>query len=484
MKATKYGKRYQITYRCPNYPKLINEYFDSEEEANLRIAQIQLEKKRGTLIPPAALVDPDRDQAIYRETITVRQLMEEYVNLYGLNHWSESTLSCNQHRIKDYILPYIGDVPIKTLTTHRLEQFYRKLLSLPAVKMKGHEDEEKTISPSVVEKVHAIIRSALNQAIRWDYLCGANPALVVELPRYKREQRDAWDEREVRLALDCCTDPILKLCMYLALGCSMRIGEILGLTWDCVHMDDELIHDDRAYLYVEKELRRCNKESLEKLKKQGRDEVFLTFPPCKKQNGTTSLVLKTPKTASSVRNIYIPETVALALKQMKAHQERMRQELGADYTDYNIVVAQDNGRPCEGHMITEKLNELIETHRLKPVVFHSLRHSSASLKLRISGGDIKAVQGDTGHSQSNMVTDVYSHIMNDDRRRLARKMDDQIFATDFSEEKKKAAQPPMDESMEKLMQLLQSSPDIAGPLLQMLQILGAIGCDGALFEIV
>ena len=45
MKATKHGAKYQITYRCPNYPKIINETFDSEEEANLRIAQINLEKR-------------------------------------------------------------------------------------------------------------------------------------------------------------------------------------------------------------------------------------------------------------------------------------------------------------------------------------------------------------------------------------------------------------------------------------------------------
>ena len=87
---------------------------------------------------------------------------------------------------------------------------------------------------------------------------------------------------------------------------SMRIGEILGLTWDCVHMEDELIEQDEAYLYVEKELRRCEKESLKKLKEQQRDDVFFVFPEWKKTGCSTSLVLKTPKTESSVRMIYLP----------------------------------------------------------------------------------------------------------------------------------------------------------------------------------
>jgi len=44
-------------------------------------------------------------------------------------------------------------------------------------------------------------------------------------------------------------------------------------------------------------------------------------------------------------------------------------------------------------------------NELRSVVFHSLRHSSTSIKLQISCGNIKAVQGDTGHAQARMVTE-------------------------------------------------------------------------------
>lgn len=64
------------------------------------------------------------------------------------------------------------------------------------------------------------------------------------------------------------------------------------------------------------------------------------------------------------------------------------------------------------------------------MVFHSLRHTSVTYKLKLNGGDIKAVQGDSGHSQINMVTDVYSHIVDDDRRKNA-----ELFEQAFSEKK-------------------------------------------------
>lgn len=469
MKAIKIGQRYQISYRCPNYPNVITERFETKEEANLRMAEITFLKKQGKLTPPASVLDPNRDRELYRQKITVAMLLDEYVRLYGMNHWSEGTLSCNLHRINDYIVPYIGEALVKDLTTHQLEQFYQDLLHKPAVKMKGREDEERTISYSVIEKVHAVIRSALNQAIRWDYLRGANPAMAVELPRHKKQQRDAWTDQEARYALEVCDDSILKLCMYLALGCSMRIGEILGLTWDCVFVDDERVMSDEAYLLVEKELRRCDKKCIEDLRKHGRDDVFFVFPDMKKSESSTVLVLKTPKTESSVRNIYIPATVAAALNEMKQRQLATRDALADEYMDYNLVIAQNNGRPYEERMIMDMLRKLIADNNLKPVVFHSLRHSSTSLKLRISGGDIKAVQGDTGHAQANMVTDVYSHIMNDDRKRLARKMDDQFFTADAGQKK---VQPPKSPEVAQLLELIQVSPDIAGPLLQMSQILG------------
>lgn len=81
----------------------------------------------------------------------------------------EATLSCNLHRIDDYVRPYIGKLLIKSLTIHRLEPFYDQLRNTPAIPMAGHK-ETGTIAPSLIEKIHLILRSALNQTIRWDYL--------------------------------------------------------------------------------------------------------------------------------------------------------------------------------------------------------------------------------------------------------------------------------------------------------------------------
>ena len=71
---------------------------------------------------------------------------------------------------------------------------------------------------------------------------------------------------------------------------------------------------------------------------------------------------------------------------------------------------------------------MIARNDLPQVVFHSLRHSSITYKLKLNGGDVKAVRGDSGHAQVKMVTDVYSHILDDDRRNNAQLFENAFYS--------------------------------------------------------
>ena len=173
MKPRKKGQQYEISYRCPGYSKPFYERFSSYEEANLRIAQIEYEKSLGVFQPPKPVPIPIRSTR--QKYISVGELMDEYVQVYGLNHWGDSFLSCSKHRIVHYIKPYLGNVAVKDLTTHDLDLFYDSLQDKPAVILKGHKKTDATVSLSVIEKTHALLRSALNQAVKWEYI-SSNPA--------------------------------------------------------------------------------------------------------------------------------------------------------------------------------------------------------------------------------------------------------------------------------------------------------------------
>lgn len=155
-------------------------------------------------------------------------------------------------------------------------------------------------------------------------------------------------------------------------------------------------------------------------------DVLLVFPEKSKINKTVR-ILKTPKTETSVRKIFLPKSVAIMLQEWKAKQEEAKEVLGSEYQDFHLVMATTFGHPTDGAAIRNDLKKLIQEYDLPPVVFHSLRHTSVTYKLKLNGGDIKAVQGDSGHAQVNMVTDVYSHILDDDCKKNAELFEDAFY---------------------------------------------------------
>ena len=68
-------------------------------------------------------------------------------------------------------------------------------------------------------------------------------------------------------------------------------------------------------------------------------------------NTNTSLVLKTPKTKTSVRKIFLPSTVAQMLLERKKQIDEMKELFGDEYFDYNLVFCHSSGRPMEGQVI-------------------------------------------------------------------------------------------------------------------------------------
>lgn len=111
------------------------------------------------------------------------------------------------------------------------------------------------------------------------------------------------------------------------------------------------------------------------------------------------------------------------------HQQELKEFLGSAYNDYNLVIALDNGNPVESRIVRDRFQRLCEENDYEVVVFHSLRHLSTGYKLKMTNGDVKSVQGDTGHAEAEMVTDVYSEIIDEDRRFNAQKMDKEFYST-------------------------------------------------------
>ena len=324
------------------------------------------------------------DNGIFKvaKCVTVEDLLNEYVKLYGKEKWAVTTYSANMGLINNYILPVIGKTDVSSVNNHFVEKFYRTLSNMPAVDGANNKKSKGNVSPNTIFEIHKILRSCFRQAVKWGIM-EKNPAIDATLPKRNKKKREIWTAEMLMQAIET----------------------------------------NSCYIVINKIIERVSVEALDFMDRKD----IITIFPTQKRNNTTVVVMKTPKTETSNRKVYIPSHVGKCLKELKAEQDHIKEILGNEYKDYNLVLATTFGMPIGASRVRTKMKQIIKKEGLPDVVFHSLRHTSVTYKLKLSGGDIKAVQGDSGHAQADMVTEVYGHILDEDRKKNAQLMENAFY---------------------------------------------------------
>lgn len=237
------------------------ETYATKAEAKKRKKEIEYKEEMGSMIIP--------------QCKTMKDLLAEYVAQYGKDNWALSTYDGNVSLINNYILPIIGDEKLSEINTRFIEKYYQRLLKAPAVvnPIIGKRKNEY-VSTSTIRDIHKLLRSCFKQAVKWE-LMEKNPCIYATVPKHKTKKRKIWTAETLMYALEVCEDDRLKLAMNLSFSCSLRISELLGLTWDCVDISEEAIEENRAYLFINKESQRVSKSALKELDAK---DVLLIFP--------------------------------------------------------------------------------------------------------------------------------------------------------------------------------------------------------------
>lgn len=408
---------------------------------------------------------------VEKSDLTVNEFLHEFIKKYGEKRWVASTYDGNVGLIENYVYPYLGDKMLRSVRTKTVDDYYHFLLfEAEPVTNQGKPKRER-ITPSTIHDIHKVLRCAFNQAVKWEYIA-KNPFLNATLPEHKEKKRAALTPEQLYRVMEFTDRPdiydyyLIHCAIHLAFACSMRGGEVGGAQWS--RLSDQMLYMDRVIDRVDKKLA----DSLSKM------DIMYRFPNL--YPGTrTVIVLKQPKTEGSIRNVYIPETVLQKLKVLRQMQDRLKLELGNDgYMDYDLIICQANGRPIMTEHLNKRFKEILEAMgepgiNPEDIVFHSIRHTSAGVKLRLSGGDLKAVQGDGGWSTPDMVTKRYAHILDEDRRTLAAEMEKQFYQTSGNLDAPKPVEQPapaapvIDTSA--LAALLASNPELLTQVLQSIQ---------------
>ena len=194
--------------------------------------------------------------------------------------------------------------------------------------------------------------------------------------------------------------------------------------------------------------------------------IIKVFPD-KLERSTTSLILKSTKTESSCRTIFMTSALKEELKKWLNQLAADERKDPTRYHDSGMLFRLPNGLAIEPVLIRKKFLKWQDAHPEFPrIVFHGLRHSSATYQLMISGGDVKAVQGTTGHATADMLVNTYAHIQQSSRVELGKKFEEGFYAKQESPSPQAvnaAGEPTI--SMTALLELLKNAdPEVKAQL--------------------
>jgi integrase len=142
--------------------------------------------------------------------------------------------------------------------SYTIDKFYQSLLTVKPKPRPYQKTTNACMSARGIKEIHKLLRSAFNQAVKWE-LISHNPVVNCTPPKSTEKERQIWSAETLFEALEKCNNDILSLALNLAFSCSLRMGEMLGLTWDCIDITEESINANRAYIFVNKELQRVSR---------------------------------------------------------------------------------------------------------------------------------------------------------------------------------------------------------------------------------
>ena len=166
---------------------------------------------------------------------------------------------------------------------------------------------------------------------------------------------------------------IKRVLIELALFTALRRGELVGLKWSDIDFEKQQLTVKRS-IY----------------KPKGENAIE-----------------KEPKTLSSIRTISIPNCLCETLQYYKKKQAENSLSLGERWKNLDYLFTDEFGNVMNPQTPTKQFSKFLERHNIRHLIFHCLRHTSATLLL--SGGcDIKTVSARLGHS-SIETTNIYVH---------------------------------------------------------------------------
>lgn len=353
-----------------------------------------------------------KKQAILADQVAGKPVRSDERQLVGpyLTDWLETvkrlvvrpkTYASYKQIVTAYLVPALGHHRLVSLDELDIQRFLNKLRTQKVQRSRTGE----CLSARTVHYAYAVLKDALQKALDWG-LVKRNAAEKVDSPGKGRPQVRFLTPSQAHRFLDSVRGDRHEALYVLAVMCGLRIGEITGLTWDCIDFDARTLKIKAAMQRVAR-------------------------TPTQDRPASTELNWVEPKTECSKRTIALAQTVLQSLHAHRARQAELILLFPSErWEDRNLVFCtvphptqgHPGGRPLDSGNLTKAFRRVLEAAGLPRIGFHDLRHTCASLLLS-QGVHLKVVQELLGHADFNLTAQTYSHVIQELKRAAADSMD-------------------------------------------------------------
>jgi integrase len=322
-------------------------------------------KKSAEKYLTAKLRDKDLGINIEPASESLDKYLEKWLESVVRSRVREATFDDYKYVLDRYVTPTLGAIKLCDIRSIDIQKVYGDMLG------------EKELSARTVRMTHAVLSSAMKQAVRW-HMLPRNPCEFVELPRMARKEMQALSPEEASRFLEAARADKLGIVLSFALATGMRPEEYLALKWSDLDLHAGNATVRRTLIW-----------------RKGGGWYF-----------------GEPKTSRSRRTIPIPRSLVGELADHRRKQAESRLKKGADYQNNDLVFASGEGTPIIlRNLVRRHFQPLLARAKLSPTLrLYDLRHSCATLLLS-AGENPKVVSERLGHASIVLTLDTYSHVL-------------------------------------------------------------------------
>ena len=301
----------------------------------------------------------DNHLPIPSDELTVASYLSEWIE-GTRSHLKPATWMSYESIVRVHLIPALGRYRITRLRPQDVSQFITAKL-------------EEGLSPRRVEYLRAVLRKALNDAVRWDLVL-RNVAALSTPPRVEHKEVHPFTPDEARQFLESVRGADLEPLYVLAICTGLRQGELLALRWSDVDLAAGRVHVRRSL-----------------------------------QRAKGAPMFSSPKTERSRRSVPLPGRATVALQELAQRQGKVSVENAAATTEA-LVFCGAGGAPLLPSSVSHSFTAAVAAAGLRHQRFHDLRHACASYLLA-EGVSARVVMEMLGHSQITLTLQTYSHLM-------------------------------------------------------------------------